>query len=170
MDGGWVYVFFQGSIGAACTVRSFRDHKDSENKENKNRDQDKIPAPEFCGSARSRRSEAPVRGTINASVNSEFRFVRHELHKPSSIAMTQTSIPERLLLKTYRITIWLQAANTRSRCGMIQRMVASGSAVYQRLSKKLEAKAGSWFTILRCGAPLAEPRLLPLEAPWTPHF
>lgn len=140
MDRGWVCVFFQGSIAATCTVRSFRDDEDSKNKENKNRDQDKIPAPESCGSARSRRSEAPLRRTINASVNSKFRFVRPELHKPSSIAATQTSVPDRLLIKTYRITIWLQATEEPPRRETIPRLAAR-VRLFVRPSKEPQAES-----------------------------
>jgi hypothetical protein len=164
LHGSRACVFLQRSIGVAGRARGLRDNEDSENQESQNRDQNKIPAPEFCGSPRRRRSQTPLKRAILAPMYSEFPFVRPGLHKSSSTAAFQPLSESRLLIKTYRITIWLQGAKQSSALRRIQWTAASRSAV--TAEKKSRSETGVMgLQCYACGRTCPpELRLLPLEA------
>ena len=86
----------------AGRTRRFCENEYSENEENKNRDQDNIPASKPVCCQRRRRHETPGGRAVAASSHPDFFLFVFNPHKAPTLS------------RMYRITIWLQARNHKA--------------------------------------------------------
>src|SRR5262245_20885288 len=108
LHGGRAPAFIQRCVGVASRARSFGGNEYSQNEEDQNCDQHQIPSTESCSSSGGGRSQTPLNRAIFASAHPQFPLIRSGLHKSSCMAVIPASVYAHLLIKTYRITIWLQ--------------------------------------------------------------